>query len=1231
MGTEDAALPERLRQKREWLSADRARAAAAWRASRKEEDALALARAYFPELSNRTEKSTREAPNNPSAALRVKLPEAEGAPMELATRGYVFRVREIRAREGLARETKEPAGAAFYGSRHFWTRVGGVGMERGGAWRTQRVEEYVVLDEGGQPYRSHYEVEVPRGVIAVKDAGEYLEFVDRENISVLRLHHPVARDDAGRSRQGVLRLWGVTPERERYALRSQLLRVEATVQTEAMTGPVLIDPGWSSTGTMAAARQKHTATLLPSGKVLVAGGVGSTVLASAEVYDPETRSWASAGSMASARRDHTATLLPSGKVLIAGGIGSSVLATAEVYDPTRNSWEPTASMASARFEHTATLLPSGKVLVAGGAGSSSLATAEVYDPNPMMGSWAPTGSMASARHDHTATLLPSLGTVLVVGGFGSAVLASAEIYDPGTGNWRSTDSMDSPRYRHAMTVLPSGKVLVTGGASGGSYFATAEVYDPTAALWAPAPSMSGARAFHTATLLPSGHVLVAGGANAGAEIASAELYNPIGGWAPAAPMAAARASHAAVMLPSGHVLVAGGTDESALASAEEYEPAMESWASTGSMATARHRHTATLLPSGKLLVAGGSGAGGAVATGEVYDPMTGSWMAAASLMTSARERHTATLLPTGKVLVAGGDNASTSLATAELYDAVEGAWTSTGSMGSARASHTATLLPSGKVLVAGGRDENTPLGSAEVYDPALATGSWAPASSMTSPRASHTATLLSSGKVLVVGGENGSDSLVTAEIYDPEAGSWTLTGPMTQARAGHTATVLPSGKVLVTGGASTAGTFLATAEVYDPATGSWSSAGSMAAARASHTATLLPSGRVLVAGGTGPSALGTAELYDPVTQAWSSTLPMASTRHGHTATLLPLGKILVAGGLSGSSATSTSELYEDTGASDAWRPVINPIVRVEQGANLTAAGAQLTGFSEGSFPLLRFSAIEGGSSTLVLGSSFSNMEVTLTVPDLPNGYYVLFAVTNAIPGGVVVKILDTTPPPKPVIATPRNCEFIASQVFRISGTATGGRTVQISFDGTSSTTRVENDEWNHTVTAHEDDAYTITAHAIDSAGAGDKASVNVTVDTKRPLTTVTAPTGGTSVKTGQPTISGKTEPYSTVTVFIDDVALGTATADSDGNWSYMPESPLIHGVHSVNANAVDRAGNIGDPSDSVRFTVRRSHYTSGCSASLDPLMPWGWQLLGLGLWSLCRKRRSTMRTKRLHG
>jgi hypothetical protein len=355
--------------------------------------------------------------------------------------------------------------------------------------------------------------------------------------------------------------------------------------------------------------------------------------------------------------------------------------------------------------------------------------------------------------------------------------------------------------------------------------------------------------------------------------------------------------------------------ESTAASASPVVQVPASWTATGSLLNPRSDHTATLLADGPVLVAGGGGTGlsGLLATAELYDPASGSWTATGN-MNGIRILHTATLLADGKVLVAGGadDISETSvnaLATAELYDPVTGSWTATGPMIEARAHHTATLLADGKVLVAGGSGSGSgsdSLATAELYDPA--TGSWTATSGMIEARTRHTATLLPDGRVLVAGGDSSSGpQLASAELYDPGTGSWTVTGTMVRDRAGHLATLLPDSSVLVAGGSSSGSGLEATAELYDPSTGSWTATANMNGEHLGGTATLLDDGSVLVAGGGGT---GGEELYDPGTGSWAATASMLEERTSHTATLLDDGSVLMAGGINPRAMLATAELYE---------------------------------------------------------------------------------------------------------------------------------------------------------------------------------------------------------------------------------------------------------------------------------------------------------------------------------
>jgi hypothetical protein len=150
----------------------------------------------------------------------------------------------------------------------------------------------------------------------------------------------------------------------------------------------IYDPATGSftvTGGMTTAREEHTATVLADGKVLIVGGesMGSSELqatATAEVYDTSTGLFSTTGSMAEARNSHTATLLPSGHVLIAGGGADN--STAELYDPTTRSFSIAGGMQVGRSGHSATLLSNdiagGVVLVVGGGSFVPLATAELF-------------------------------------------------------------------------------------------------------------------------------------------------------------------------------------------------------------------------------------------------------------------------------------------------------------------------------------------------------------------------------------------------------------------------------------------------------------------------------------------------------------------------------------------------------------------------------------------------------------------------------------------------------------------------------------------------------------------------------------------------------------------------------------------------------------------------------------------------------------------------------------
>lgn len=315
---------------------------------------------------------------------------------------------------------------------------------------------------------------------------------------------------------------------------------------QALASAELYDPAtgsWTTTGSMAAARAEHGATLLDDGTVLVAGGISfasgagdDNELGSAELYDPKTGTWTATRSMLEARTRGAMTLLPDGRVLVAGGWGSGgsfgpKLASAELYDPQTRTWAATSNMVQRRDGHAALLLPDGTVLVAGGYDGPRLASTEIYDP--ASGLWVDGAPLPEPFLGYSEVLLPD-GAVLIAGGdvpSGPGAIGSAHAarYDPCTLTWALTGNMLTARLGQAASLLPDGRVLVAGGQrSGGgttNIFSSAEIYDPAGGAWTATADMTERRSEHTATLLRDGRVLIVGGATeTGGSLASAELF-----------------------------------------------------------------------------------------------------------------------------------------------------------------------------------------------------------------------------------------------------------------------------------------------------------------------------------------------------------------------------------------------------------------------------------------------------------------------------------------------------------------------------------------------------------------------------------------------------------------------------------------------------------------------------------------------------------------------------------
>lgn len=801
-------------------------------------------------------------------------------------------------------------------------------------------------------------------------------------------------------------------------------------------------PGFVQTGLLHPA--PCTATLLANGTVLYTGGSlpsDGFSTSQAEIYNPAPSTSTATGSMTILRCNESATLLPSGQVLFAGGQTSGgTTATAELYDPVSGTFSATGSMTAARQGHTATLLPDGTVLIAGGTGNCggslcSLNTAELY--NPAAGTFTPTTGSLPTPYSGAAAILLNNGTVLIAGGGNSF----AEIYSPATGLFSQSGAMVNPRVSFTATLLQNGTVLFAGGLMGSAISSAAEIYDPNTGTFASTGSLNIPRELHAAALLSNGQVLIVGGNSTLSSPAAAELYDPVSGsFTVTGSLGELRWSPSAIALSDGTVLVAGGHFNQPLSSVETYTPGTGLFTSQSAfLNVTRTGHATTQLADGRLLLTGGQDEGSNVnASAEIFDPATAKFSLTGSLV-QGRYGHTATLLGDGKVLIVGGfgDKAGTQIvSTAEIYDPAAGTFSvAPANPNIPRADHTATLLGNGEVLIAGGQvGGQQATSSVELYDPAA--GTFALAGNMDAPRYNHTATLLNDGRVLIAEGITVAGSpgngVGPDDLYDPGSGTFTEVGPRrlwSQGAAPNPpfdSVLLASGQVLVDNDT-----------IFDPASGMLSAIQSpvnfVDANLQDYKFALLPNDQVFATSNSYPTYL-----YDPGSETFTASAPLQYFRTSPTVKLLPNGEVLVAGG----AGVAQVEFYVPPVAASSAAPVLTGLTP----SSAAAGGLGFTLLVAGSNFVKNSVVNFNGAARPTTFLNPSQLSILVTSADIADPGVEIISVTNPTSGATGAETSNSLT--LTVLAT--NVQPVVGALVPASATA-GGPGFTLSFSGSNFT------------------------------------------------------------------------------------------------------------------------------------------------------------------------------------
>jgi uncharacterized protein (TIGR03382 family) len=373
-------------------------------------------------------------------------------------------------------------------------------------------EDFVRFAAKPAEERLTYRVDIRKiaGVRSVKGSNT-VEFLRADGTPVLRMNAPWGVDASGSTFALKTEVEGCVVDRDP---RGPWGRAVTTPNAEECTisvswagadvkYPAVVDPTWARTGNPSKTRSYlgvsgAAQALLPSGKVLAAGGMQSTStyngsLDDAELFDPATGTWAATGGLSTARGDTaSATINNDGTVMIAGGgqnpgVWSNPSKTTDVYSEATGMFTSGPEMAVARVRHRVVALSNNKVLFSGaGSNSAPGKEVEIYDTATKTFSAGP--SLPGDGRFDTGIVKLSATTAMVVSGNGGggAITNNAFIYDQNTNAWTAAGSHSGDgSFCPKALKLSDGRVALYRGYTSGAQPSNSYLWSPDTNTWTP--------------------------------------------------------------------------------------------------------------------------------------------------------------------------------------------------------------------------------------------------------------------------------------------------------------------------------------------------------------------------------------------------------------------------------------------------------------------------------------------------------------------------------------------------------------------------------------------------------------------------------------------------------------------------------------------------------------------------------------------------------------------------